>query len=529
MSETINGTSGADLLQGTDGNDTINGGQGRDTIRGGSGDDLLVGSTHLVYNPPYSEYNMAWGTLYTSDGDVYEFSEGFGNDTIEEDVEQSQNAIQMPSDGRDIIRFDATIAASDVLLTMVDNTHMRLSLLDRPDTIVFNVRRAADAPFSNGIDFIEFADGTRWDVLLKMQELASQALTGTTGNDTLIGQDGHDTLMGLAGNDSLTGGHGNDLFIGGQGNDLVVARGEPDQPYWMSVGTIRLAQGQDTIAFGTGDGKDTVVADSQDILELGAGLTRSGMTINLLISGAGAYDLIEKRSAVLSWSTGEEITLPDIGSWDGLTVRFADGSTLTGKALADLAVLPPIIGTQGKDDLHGWNSNNDVLRGLAGNDTLTGLAGNDTLEGGSGKDYLRGGDGNDLLIGGTGADTYSFVNAFGDDTIVDNDWMPFTYDKISFATVSPDKLWLTRTGNDLKIQALGEPATSGSVTIQGWYASSANRIETIQASGLQTLSASKVNALVNAMAAFTPPAPGAVSMDPAVAAQLSSVLASSWN
>jgi hypothetical protein len=71
--------------------------------------------------------------------------------------------------------------------------------------------------------------------------------------------------------------------------------------------------------------------------------------------------------------------------------------------------------------------------------------------------------------------------------------------------------------------------TTDKVTIEGWYASSNNRVEKITAADdAKSLSASKVNALVTAMAGFTPPAQGQTTLPADVQASLTKVLASSW-
>ncbi|HET6787693.1 MAG TPA: calcium-binding protein, partial [Aquabacterium sp.] len=339
-------------------------------------------------------------------------------------------------------------------------------------------------------------------------------LCGQAGNDQLLGLGGNDTLEGGSGNDTLFGGTGNDVLTGGQGNDLVECAAS------ILLGPLE----PDTIIFGMGDGNDTVRADSHDTIQLGAGLTKNAMLI-----GARLRDTLsdaDPGSITLSWGSGESMKLLDAGQWDGLQLQFADGSALTGRDILNLAALQPRIGTSGADTLAGWDNSDDILRGQAGNDRLLGYGGNDTLEGAAGKDTLIGGEGDDRLLGGTGADTYDFSRASGHDVIVDKDFMLFTNDVIRFLDVNANQLWLTKVGKDLKINALDR--ADSSVTVEGWFASSSNRIEKIQSQDGKTLNASKVNTLVNAMAAFAPPPAGASAIDPAVGAQLSTVLASSW-
>jgi hypothetical protein len=85
-------------------------------------------------------------------------------------------------------------------------------------------------------------------------------------------------------------------------------------------------------------------------------------------------------------------------------------------------------------------------------------------------------------------------------------------------------LWLTKGGTDLSIQILG---TQDKVTVQNWFAGSANQVEKITASDGKSLSASKVNALVNAMASFKPPA-DAASLPADTPAAVTKLVTSSW-
>ena len=79
---------------------------------------------------------------------------------------------------------------------------------------------------------------------------------------------------------------------------------------------------------------------------------------------------------------------------------------------------PPIVGTDGDDDLWG-TSNADEMWGGNGNDHLWGGAGNDRLFSGDGNDILGGGPGADYLDGGAGVDTAQYVYSSGSGVHVD--------------------------------------------------------------------------------------------------------------
>jgi hypothetical protein len=78
--------------------------------------------------------------------------------------------------------------------------------------------------------------------------VAGDSVTGDAGPNTLRGGPGDDSLAGGDGDDILDGGSGADVLSGGAGDDIVLARdGETDR-------------------ISCGDGVDSVVADTQDVV-----------------------------------------------------------------------------------------------------------------------------------------------------------------------------------------------------------------------------------------------------------------------
>jgi hypothetical protein len=90
------------------------------------------------------------------------------------------------------------------------------------------------------------------------------------------------------------------------------------------------------------------------------------------------------------------------------------------------------------------------------------------------------------------------------------------------AGVSADQLWFRQDGNNLDVTILG---MSDQMTIDGWYANGANGLQSITLSNGQTLAAANVDALVQAMAAFAPPAAGQLSYTAQEQTALAPVLA----
>ena len=66
-----------------------------------------------------------------------------------------------------------------------------------------------------------------------------------------------------------------------------------------------------------------------------------------------------------------------------------------------------------------------------------------------------------------------------------------------------------------------------SITVQDWYLSAAQKLDSIQAGG-STLYASSVDNLVNAMAAFGAPTGGELNLTQAQRDQLNVVIAANW-
>ena len=160
----------------------------------------------------------------------------------------------------------------------------------------------------------------------------------------------------------------------------------------------------------------------------------------------------------------------------------------------------------------------NLLSGNSAANTLTGAAGNDTLDGGAGAD---------TLIGGTGNDTYRFDRGYGADTVSENDATIGNTDLAKFASgIANDQLWFRHVANNLEVSIIG---TSDKMTLQNWYTGSANHVEQFKTFDNKLLLDTSVENLVQAMAAFTPPAAGQTTLPPAYQTALAPVLAANWH
>lgn len=237
----------------------------------------------------------------------------------------------------------------------------------------------------------------------------------------------------------------------------------------------------------------------------------------------------------------------------GLALGFG---TVANDWLEGTASADALYGADGDDELLGlggddalWGENgNDLLRGAAGHDTLDGGAGNDQLYGGNdrdvlvggagddrlygeaGNDVLQGGAGNDYLNGGAGSDTYRFGRGDGRDEIHNPAYVADSglqvQDTLRFLEgINVDQLWFRRVNTNLEVSIIG---TDDTVRLNSWYGSTPSRIDSFETSSGQMLLASQVDQLVQAMAAFSPPAPGQITLSQDQRSALTPVLAASW-
>ncbi len=133
------------------------------------------------------------------------------------------------------------------------------------------------------------------------------------------------------------------------------------------------------------------------------------------------------------------------------------------------------------------------------------------------------------MTGGDGSDTYLIGRGDGIDSIVQSGITDAgVTDIVKFTSgVSYDQLWFSQSGNDLKIDVIGE--TASSVLLKDWYSDASRRVDSIEtADGNHSLAATDVQALVNAMASYSAPPVGQLVLDSQVANDLAPVFATTW-
>nr|WP_326531767.1 calcium-binding protein [Rhodoferax sp.] len=130
-------------------------------------------------------------------------------------------------------------------------------------------------------------------------------------------------------------------------------------------------------------------------------------------------------------------------------------------------------------------------------------------------------------INGTGNDTYKLGRGYGADTITENDATAGNTDLALFdAGIAVDQLWFQKVGNNLQVDIIG---TSDKFTLNNWYLGNQYHVEQFKTSDGKVLLDSAVQNLVQAMAAFSPPAAGQTTLAAGYATTLNAVIAANWH
>jgi Ca2+-binding RTX toxin-like protein len=237
------------------------------------------------------------------------------------------------------------------------------------------------------------------------------------------------------------------------------------------------------------------------------GYVRTVADLDWAVAGTGDYN--GDGTSDILWRhrlTGENYLFP----MDGLSILASEGYTRT---VADQS-WQPVYDTEVR-------FTGDSLR-----NRLMGMSSGDRLEGRGGNDVLDGREGNDTLVGGAGDDTYKLGRGYGADLIQENDATPGNADVGQFlAGIARDQIWFRQLGSNLEVSVIG---TGDAFTIEDWYAASAHRVEEFKTASGDLLLEGQVQNLLNAMAAFAPPAPGQTTLPSTYAAELNPVIAANW-
>jgi Ca2+-binding RTX toxin-like protein len=353
----------------------------------------------------------------------------------------------------------------------------------------------------SAVETLKFADGLSVSLTSVLVAASSTQLVGTVGDDLIAGQagalvdslsggDGSDTLVGYAGDDTLLGGNGDDVLEGGLGADTLNGEAHVIPTSGPTVGdTARYVRSAAAVtvdlnlatAQGGAVGSDSVGDILSGIENVTGSIyadTLTGNSADNRLFGLDGNDTLRggAGSDVLTGDAGNDFLYGDAGED---SIAGGDGNdTLYGGTEKDVLDggdgVDILYGEAGADTLTG-GAGADTLDGGADDDVLSGNSENDTLTGGLGNDILSGGLGNDILNGGIGNDRYVLERYTGSDTINDLDGT----NAVQFdSSVSYDKVWMTRVGNDLRIAVIGGDTVT---TVTGFFlASGGSKIRTIE-------------------------------------------------
>jgi len=512
LNNVLTGNTAANTLTGGAGNDTLNGGAGADTLIGHLGNDIYV-----VDNA----------------GDVVVENAGEGTDTVQSYINYTLGAelenltlvgtAAINGTGNDLNNVLTGNTAANTLTGGAGNDTLNGgagadTLIGGTGNDTYTVDNAGDTITEladEGLDIVNSSVSYTLAANVERLTLTGTAaidgtgneldnlLTGNSAANVLSGGAGNDTLNGAAGADTLIGGLGNDAYTVDNVGDVVVEAADEGADTVSSSVSYALAGNVENLTL-TGTAAINATGNDLDNVLTGnsaANTLNGGAGADTLIGGAGNdIYVVDNVGDIVTENADEGIDLVQ----SSVTHTLADNVenlTLTGTA-----------STSGTG-----NALDNVLTGTTGNNTLTGNAGNDTLDGRAGTD---------VLIGGTGDDTYVLGRGYGSDTVRENDATSGNTDVAQFlAGISTDQIWLRHAGNNLEVSVIG---TTDKLTIENWYLGNQYHVEQFKTADNKLLLDTQVENLVQAMAAFAPPAAGQTTLPQNYQDALAPVIAANW-
>ena len=380
------------------------------------------------------------------------------------------------------------------------------------------------------------------DIVELSVRVGDQVIEGTDGDDSLWGQVGDDWLLGFNGNDQLRGAEGDDELDGGAGDDFLY--GQAGSDFLLGgLGNDYLlgGPGNDVFEYAKGDGQDTVDATDAktaidklyifEWLPSQVQLLRSGLDLFLRMGATDQVTLYNYFQAETVQNGApvnakiDQIVFGNGDRWDQAkiaSILASGGGNGSGGTSTGPGNPPPSTYTYAYVLANQYS--NYTLSGNApyvfkGNGKVNLLTGND------GANVINGAAGNDTLIGGKGGDTYFLETGTGQDTIVENDATSGAIDLLQWGSgIQHDQLWLRKAGNNLEISVIGK---TDKATVKDWYLGDSRHVEQVWAGG-KVLLDTKVQSLVDAMAAFAPPSAGQTTLPASYQSALLPVLAANW-
>ncbi len=295
-----------------------------------------------------------------SDGDTYKFDVGYGNDLII-DLQIATAWNNRPgesvkeTDDRILFGDDITI---DNIAFGKDGNDLVISITGHNDTLRI---RNQFASVEEGIERFEFKNGDFLHISDVEERLT--IADGSRGDDTIQGAENSQNVFdGRQGDDTLIGGREADTYTFGAAYDLDVIRERADG----------VVGAEDRIIFGSTVDPETVeIRRDGDNLIFDLGNGEDQLTVE---GGLGAA-----RVELYQFANG------DVWTFEQIRDRLLEGS-------------------DGDDELIGFDDRDDVLEGGLGSDALVGGSGDDIyrIDAGWGADSILDASGVDKIVFGAG-------------------------------------------------------------------------------------------------------------------------------
>ena len=473
----INGTSSDNVIVGTDQADEINGLGGNDQLSGLGGNDTLNGG---------------------EGNDTYFYSLSDGNDIIEDNV--GTNTLNLQN-----------INQADVEVSRI-NDSLIITILSNNETITLS-KWFEDSSNRLNVQFDDiFLTASSVENMLPLNVIngteGDDILNGTDLGDEINGNGGSDTINALAGDDYISVDETGNFVDGGEGDDDIYAYdGDNEIIGGSGDDEISVDEGYNIVDGGEGDDEiDAYEGNSEVIGGTGDDDIYVDGGLNSVDGGEGhdEIDAYDGNSEVTGGLGDDDIYVDgghnfvDAGEGDDYVEAY-DGGNI-------------IDGGDGSDDIEAYGGNNEINSGLGddyveaydggniidggdGSDDIEAYGGNNIINGGNGNDRLYSGAGADQLLGGQGDDTYDYYLNSGNDIITESEGA----DTLHLNNISQADVSFSQSTDDLVVTTT---ANSQTITIEDWFVSTDNQIESIQLADI-TLNVSQIEALIPSV--NTPP------------------------
>lgn len=511
LNNVLTGNGAANVLDGSTGADTMIGGAGNDTYSVDNAGDLVteladegidlvnasvsytlgahLENLTLLGNSPLNGSGNDLANMITGNGVANTLSGGLGNDTL--------------NGGAGV---DTLIGGAGDDSYVVDNTSDVITELSAEG--IDSVQSTVTYTLSQNVENLTLMGSS---TISGTGNALANMLTGNSAANTLTGGAGNDTLNGAAGADTMVGGIGDDVYYVDSTSDRITENANEGIDSVFSSVTMTLGNNVENLTLtGSGTGVNGTGNALNNVL--------TGNSAANSLTGAAGNDTLDGGlgADTLVGGAGDDVYFIDNAS-DRITENAGEGTdTVMSKVTWTLATNVENLTLLDGAAINGTgNAGANALTGNSSNNTLTGGGGNDTYRGGAGADTLTSSatNSNDTFIWGRGD---------GADTLTDAGGV----DQLSILPgVNADQVWLRRVSNNLEVSVIG---TTDRFTITNWYSSSANQVESFKLSDNRTLTASKVQSLVDAMAAFTPPVEGQTTLPSNYQSSLNTVIAANW-